>query len=153
MPGFRIGVINQSSALSDSPRFYTSYTWDITTVIVNPLLSSNSRLKDNGAILLLKSATLPSISFKKVEVEGSVNYKFAGSPTFEDIRISWYDSDGMSEWVKEWLEIIVNRDTGAIKPVSSYKFSTILKKYLVIHMKILFLLNVLKVMTLIIFLD
>jgi hypothetical protein len=131
MPGFKIGVINQSSMLSDSPRFYTSYTWDISEIANKASLSTGTGPFDNNAVLLLKNATLPSISFKKVEVEGSVNYKFSGSPTFEDIRISWYDSHNMGEWVKEWLELIIDRKSGAIKPASSYKSSTKLTKYLV----------------------
>lgn len=125
MPGFRIGVINPSSILSDSPRFYTSYTWDVSEIFGRHIVEYV-----NESVLLLKSATLPSISFKKIEVEGSVNYKFASSPTFEDIRISWYDSHNMSEWVKEWLELIINKD-GAIEPASSYKSSTKLTKYLI----------------------
>lgn len=127
MPGFRIGLINAHGkfSLNDSPRFYASYTWDIS--LVNGIFNN---ARNNESLLLLKSATLPSISFKKIEVEGSVNYKFAGSPIFEDIKITWYDSYGMGKHIETWFDNMILTN-GASVPAQNYKRDTVLTKYLV----------------------
>lgn len=127
MPGFVIGTIggNRTSALS-SERFYASYAWEI--VDINSKLPWAAKVFQKA--LLLKSATLPTTTFQKVETEGgTVKYKFAGKPEFDDITISWHDTQYMSTFYKDWYATIFNNGSGVSAP-NVYKGNAILSKYL-----------------------
>lgn len=133
MPGFRIQDIgsNFMSANPDS-RYYTSYTWELLSLFT-PSDSSGSQAYynlSNSPILNLRTCTLPQVTFERIAAEGgTVKYKFAGKPTFEDIRLSWYDSFGLAPRFKEWVESVYTRTDG-VKVPSSYKKNSTIRKYL-----------------------
>ena len=80
--------------------------------------------------LLLRTATLPQVTYEKTKAEGgTVEYKFAGKPKFEDVRISWYDTEGFSFLYRSWNDLIYRDDVG-IRPPNAYKGDCILRKYL-----------------------
>lgn len=126
MPGFAIGSLGGNRGASNTNSFYTSYTWDV--VDLNNYLPSLARV--TADTVLLRTCTLPSATFDKVKAEGgSVAYKFAGKPSFEDIRISWYDTQDMSFVYREWYDLIFNTNSGVAAP-NAYKGDAIIRKYL-----------------------
>lgn len=135
MPGFNIGPINntESGTVADvNTRFYTSFSWEIPTLLeYSPENNYSSLSRDaSNAVLMLKTATLPSLSFSKMEAAGGTTpYKFAGKPVYEDIRISWYDSVGMVDVMTNWIRSVMRGD-GGINTPSVYKKTSKLKKFL-----------------------
>lgn len=125
MPGFNIsGIGNIPTGIGQNLSFYTSYSWDIRS------LSNILPTSSTNAIVLLRSATLPQVTFKKEKVEGgTVEYKFAGKPSYEDVRISWYDSHGMIDIIKQWKSRVYTKERG-VRPPSMYKAETSICKYL-----------------------
>ncbi len=127
LPGFVIdGHGGNRSGIEPEKRFYTSFSWEI--------VSFGDKIpyifQRNNGLELLRTATLPNITFEKVEATGgTVRYKYAGNPAFEDIRISWYDSRGMANVYKAWMNTIYTNKTG-VKPPNEYKSNAVLRKYL-----------------------
>jgi len=125
MPGFEIGGVGGNGNVAPvESRFYTSFSWEIPS-----LFQTNT--SDNDAILLLKSASLPSIKFEVEKARGaSFEYKYAGGVSFDDIKVSWYDSQGVNEFIKNWKRSVFSIETG-LQAANVYKKRTIISKYLV----------------------
>jgi len=127
MPGF---IINQlggnNGGFSPEQRYYASFSWEI--VDISNKLPTFARFLNNT--LLLRTATLPHVTFQKIETEGgTIKYKFAGKPAYEDVRISWYDTENLATVYKEWYNIIYTNDLGIQAP-NAYKGDAVLRKYL-----------------------
>jgi hypothetical protein len=129
MPGFKIwGEMKLDRPVPTDIVFYPSFLWEVLEVVGNMAIDRNLSSAEKDAIIMLKTASLPSISFKKVVVDsGSIEYKFAGSQVYEDIKIGWYDSVGMASLMNRWINSIINSD-GGINAPSKYKFRTTIIK-------------------------
>ena len=127
MPGFSIRQFGGNrDAISTEQRFYTSYSWEIVS-FSNRL---SQVLTDADYMVMLRTATLPQITFTKEEATGgTIKYKYAGKPGFEDIRISWYDSVNFSRVYKAWQELIYTHEFG-VAPPNQYKAESKIRKYL-----------------------
>ena len=133
MPGFRIQNIGGNGQLvgDHNARFYTSYSWELTSLFVSGTGDSKGFYDlINSPVLMLRTCSLPQTTFDKVETEGAtIKYKYAGNPQFEDVRLSWYDTYGFAEIMKEWLQSVYARDTG-VRVADNYKKNTKIRKYL-----------------------
>lgn len=134
MPGFRIGQYGGNDSYANSnQRFYTSYSWELLALFINSDRSFNSNYGNVGSFsstIMLRTCTLPQVTFEKVETKGTtVPYKFAGNPKLDDVRISWYDTQGLSNTIKQYINNIYDRELGVKAPIY-YKRSTIIRKYL-----------------------
>lgn len=128
MPGFVIGDIggNRDTGVDPSQRYYYKYTWEIIGLFID---NEGSISADNSVIVHAKDATLPGFNVSKETVMGSsLEYKFAKSVNWDDVKITWYDVDGLLEIVKRWRASVWTADDG-IKPASSYKRDSILAQY------------------------
>jgi len=127
MPGFVIGGLGGNrGGISPGKRYYTSFSWEIDT-LSSAMGSDDSQIRN---VVALRTATLPQATFDKVSTEGgSVDYKFAGKPKFEDVRISWYDTVDISRYYRRWYELIFDTDSG-VKAPNAYKGDAIIRKYL-----------------------
>lgn len=133
MPGFAIANIggNGPTAYHEA-RFYASYSWDMPdiTSIVGKMLSTNNTTGKRVSTILLKSAQLPSAVFDIVKAKGGAqDYKFAGKPTFDDVKITFYDTYGLSFGLKQWFESVYNLNDG-LRTANHYKINTTIKKSL-----------------------
>lgn len=144
MPGFRINNIggNGQNANTEA-RFYTSFTWEIPFIFLNrddssvaPNLNSFNNSVSSENIydqqyqnILLKSAQLPSVSFNSIKSKGaSIEYKYAGSPNFEPVKITWYDTVGIGDKIKNWSKRIWDPNLG-VRLAESYKYNTVIRKF------------------------
>jgi hypothetical protein len=126
MPGFMVGGIGgmpDKSSVSGRRQFYYNYTWDIESIF-----------QDSPAgkppLVCLRDASLPTFTVNKETYQGaSLEYKFAKSVVWEDIKVSWYDSEGLLPIMKTWREMVWTPECG-IKPPNLYKFDTILNHFL-----------------------
>jgi hypothetical protein len=119
--------MSSSAIADDNTRFYTSFSWEVPQIF-----GDHSGYPVKGThVFMLKTATLPSLSYGKIEAKGggTTTYKFAGAPIYEDITISWYDSIGMVETIKTWMENVLRNDGGMNAP-DQYKKTTTLKRFL-----------------------
>lgn len=134
MPGFLInGIGANRTNLDHESRFYASYSWDITSIFQNNnfLSFSGGSLNYYAPVkLALKTAQLPSVSFDQVKSKGGAQeYKFAGKPNYDNIKVSFYDTLGLIDIIKEWSNSVFNVQQG-IRTANNYKFNTRIVKYL-----------------------
>jgi hypothetical protein len=111
MPGFIVNGLGAGANSTPKPLY--SYTWEL------GIIQGISSL--SGALIYAKTASLPSWSFEIEKNQGaSLDYKYASKIVWEDIRISWYDVDGLTQIMKRWRDSVWTPSTG-IKPASQYK--------------------------------
>lgn len=114
MPGFKVGDLGADTSADVKP-FY-KYTWELVSVFGDQAAA--------GPTVYAREATLPSWDFDIVEVlGGSIKYKFAGHVNFGDVKIVWYDTDGLSDQIQQWRDLVWSTDAG-IRPASEYKKET-----------------------------
>lgn len=101
MPGFIVNEIGEG-AKADSIRPYYSFTWQISN-----LFEDRTPIDNQSPLIYVREATLPSWDFDKEKVMGaSLEYKFAKSIVWNDIKIIWYDTDGLAEIMQIWRSTI-----------------------------------------------
>jgi hypothetical protein len=126
MPGFIINTVGgHRKAAPSTAEYYYSYFWDIKEIfqgiIPGPI---------HDTIVHAESASLPTFTVDKEIVQGgSLNYKYAKNATWEDIKITWYDTKGFIDVVKKWRSMVWTEEDG-IKQANEYKRDTTLSVYL-----------------------
>lgn len=116
MPGFRVNNLGKDANANPIP--YYKYTWEIDNLFGDVM---------DGALIYLKEASTPSWSIDKEEVMGaSLKYKFAKSIVFEDVKVSWYDTDGLADTIKSWRQRVWTPQDGFKNP-SEYKRNSIIR--------------------------
>jgi len=135
MPGFIIAGPKEDvfpNLLSDAggrQEFYYKYTWEVESYFEDDGASGDA-LYPNNPLVYLKDATLPTFTANIDSiVGGSLEYKWAKSVIWEDIKLSWYDSVGLIEKMRKWRKRVWDPETG-IRPASAYKRISKLKNYL-----------------------
>ena len=123
MPGFMVKT--QSSTVgggvgSQSPNadteYYYSYTWEIFHLFedINP-----SRL--DPTLIHARDISLPTFTANMDSLVGaSLEYKWAKSVVWEDIKITWYDVRGLIDIMSKWRKRIWSQDKG-LQVASEYK--------------------------------
>ncbi len=120
MPGFMVNGIGGNGRFAKATeRYYYTYTWEFDNI-----------LGDNDQILInAKDMTLPTFNTSKETVIGaSLEYKFAKTVNWEDVKIVWYDCVGMLAILKKWKESVWTPDTG-LQPASNYKRESTVSYY------------------------
>ena len=118
MPGFFVRTIGDPSAPADNIETYYSFTWEIPIIF--------GKATDRTCLIYLRDASLPSFSVGQERVKGaSLNYKYASDVTWEDIKVTWYDTKGMLAVVTAWRESVWTVD-GGLQPPDSYKKETVI---------------------------
>jgi len=131
MPGFMIdqtGVnddeLNPASAYDE---YYYSYTWTILNLFKDPTDPGSLR---HTAAIHLKDCTLPTFTVNQERYQGaSLEYKFAKSVSWDDIKVSWYDTKGLVDIIRKWRQNIWTSEKG-IKTAYQYKKETMILNYL-----------------------
>ena len=117
VPGFQIKDLGDN--VPTTTDYYYTYTWSIPTII-----GLNGQLPP---LVLLKDATTPTFTANRESfVASSLEYKFAKSVVWEDIKLTWYDSVGLINIISEWRRSVWTANEG-LKPASSYKKNTTLE--------------------------
>jgi hypothetical protein len=118
MPGFIVdtftGPIGGKTG-NYSPRsteYYYSYTWEIFKLFEDI---------HNSALIHARDIDLPTFSANMDSIVGaSLEYKWAKSVVWDDIKITWYDTVGLIEVMKKWRKTIWSQDKG-LQVGSEYK--------------------------------
>jgi hypothetical protein len=119
MPGFRVngdfGGAEKNAGTAGPPstrEYFYSYTWQVLE-----LLGDFEYLM----ITTIKDATLPTFTVNQENQQGaSLDYKFAKSVTYDDVKISFYDTVGLLDKLKTWRRSVWTSQDG-IKTASEYK--------------------------------
>lgn len=129
MPGFVVNNIGGypkeggGIAPADAEYYYT-YTWFVESVFDD----FNQRTRD--ILIHAKDMTLPAFVVNKETVlGGSVEYKFAKSISWDDVKITWYDTVGMIEILKRWRRSVWTQEDG-LKGGGVYKKRTYQNQYI-----------------------
>lgn len=126
MPGFRandpdvglIGGRGTGTSPSAKARYVYSYTWEIENLFEEGL--------GEGALIHLKEMTLPSfVVTKEVYTAASVDYKYAKSINWEDIKVTWYDTLRLVLAISEWRKRVWTPEGGLARSNDYKKRSTI----------------------------
>lgn len=121
MPGFQVTshwgerMGDAAGPHADSAKPFYTYTWTI------PHLFGESAGSLSDVTAYCSSATLPAVTHRREEVEGSsVIYKYAKDVIWEDVRVTFYDvvagtpssSMSMMKRLKAWREKVWSVSTG-----------------------------------------
>ena len=121
MPGFIVDGIGSGAPGNNIETYYT-YTWDIQSIFGG----STSK----PPLIYLKEMGLPTFSVGQERVKGtSLNYKYASDITWEDVKVTWYDTKGMLAVIKDWRKSVWTEETG-IQPPNQYKKESWLRTFL-----------------------
>lgn len=127
MPGFVVGgfggKIGSGVGISTKREYYYNYFWE-----VNNLFGTN--FGSDPALVGLKEAGTPTFTVNKESYIGaSLEYKFAKNITWEDVKVTWYDSVDLISHIKKWRETVWTPETG-IRPANAYKQESNLQYFL-----------------------
>lgn len=115
MPGFKVSGLGEPADSRIIP--YYKYTWEIDKLFDDVV---------DGPLIYLKEASTPSWTIEKEEVMGaSLKYKFAKSIAFDDIKVSWYDTDGLAEIIRGWRRRVWTPEEGFKNPAEYKRLSVI----------------------------
>ncbi len=123
MPGFRINSIGGNDNYANaSTKYYYTYTWEILNIL-------SSVEADNKYLVNARDMSLPTFNVSKEMIQGSsLEYKYAKSVTWDDVRITWYDTVGFINIIKQWRDSVWTEQTG-LQPASYYKRQSVLSYY------------------------
>lgn len=125
MPGFRVGFetgdVNRS--LPATTKFYYNYTWEIPEI----LGTVSNRFNQ---LIALRDMTTPAFTAnKETFISTSVEYKYAKSITWEDVKITFYDTEGLINIIKSWRSSVW-KETHGLMSASGYKKNTNIRCFL-----------------------
>lgn len=127
MPGFRVGSEggnNDTFGVSLSDRFKYTYTWEI-----DRLQDEVVGMADSRYLVYAKDVSLPAFNVSmERHIGSSLEYKFAKSVSYDDIKISFYDTQDLYKKLKQWRQSVYDWQTG-IKTPEQYKKNSTIKIY------------------------
>ena len=117
MPGF---IVNGQGVLPvvgngapDNTEYYYTYTWEIENFYEFHY--------SNIGIMHCKTMTLPTFNVAQETVMGaSLEYKFAKSVNWADVKVAWYDTSGFLDTMKKWRKTVWSPKHG-FAAVNTYK--------------------------------
>lgn len=105
--------------------YYYNYFWEVSS-----LFEEGFRWLGDAPLISLRDCTLPTFTVNKETHQGSsLEYKYAKSVTWEDIKVTWYDTIGLLAEMKRWRSNIWTPECG-IADANSYKRESNLGYYL-----------------------
>lgn len=126
MPGFMVRGVGGHRGREDGRReYYYNYFWEIINLFETPLTQQGP-----SQIVGLKDATLPTFTVnKETYLAASLEYKFAKSVNWDDVKVSWYDHVGLLQTMKDWRANVWSPECG-LADANHYKRRSIIEYYL-----------------------
>ncbi len=127
MPGFRIPSAEGGHRMASTSRreYYYNYFWEIIK-----LFEDTDNWNEASPLIALQDATLPTFTVNKETYQGaSLEYKFAKSVTWEDIKVTWYDNAGLFPIMKQWRGNVWSPECG-LSDANHYKRESRMEYYL-----------------------
>lgn len=121
MPGFVVRDIGgHGTAVPATARYLYNYSWEVENLFGNNIDSSRQ------AMIHLRDVSLPTFVVSKEMVLGaSLEYKFGKSVSWEDVKVTWYDTVGMLAIVRQWRQSIWT-EFGGLNAPATYKKTSII---------------------------
>lgn len=119
MPGFKLGINadNTSGNLSANIAPVLSYAWEVPALF-------DDVLTNQKPVIYLRDCTLPEPTFDVETYEAaSIKLKYAKKIDWGDVKVTFYDTDGILSKMATWRNNVWASDKG-IKPAASYKKDT-----------------------------
>lgn len=126
MPGFVVPGAGggHKKAVNSRVEVFHNYFWQI----IN-LFEDQGWAESETPLIALRDCTLPTFTVNKESyVASSLEYKTAKSVTWEDIKVTWYDSDGLLDIMKRWRSSVWTPEFG-ISVANVYKKQSSLEYY------------------------
>ena len=121
--GFQVGGVGQGVA-GDNLKPNYNYTWQVVNLL--------GTVAHGTPLVYVKDCTLPSVSFTKETVEASVEYKYASTARWDDVKIKFYDiavsGQTLASVVRRWRQSVWT-PTGGLQPSSNYKKTSQIEVY------------------------
>jgi hypothetical protein len=125
IPGFLVNNMGQNDrgpAIPGRHEFYYNYFWRVENFFEMAGMPI--------PLIALREASLPTMTVNKGTIKASsLEYKYAESITWEDVKFTWYDSDGLLPILRDWRRSVWDPETG-LAMQDEYKKTTILEYYL-----------------------
>lgn len=127
MPGFQINQNlgnNPRGAAQTTAEYYYTYTWEVENIFDE--FTTDAR----DVLIHAKDMTLPAFVVGKETLIGSaLEYKFAKNVSFDDVKITWYDTVGLIEIMKRWRRSVWTQEDG-LSAAGVYKKRTFQRQYI-----------------------
>ena len=112
MPGFKVGF-ESVEGIDAKTEFYYTYTWEV------PLILGSTTKRNE--LIILRECTTPTFTVNKESYTGaSLEYKFAKSVAWEDVKLTWYDTKGLIDRIRDWRRTVWTASEG-LKTAKEYK--------------------------------
>lgn len=125
VPGFLVNGTggHNNTALSGRTEFYYKHFWEINNLF-------GTHFSNGSPLIGLKDATSPVFNVVKEHiVASSLEYKFAKSIAWDDIKVTWYDSKGLLNYMRDWRKSVWTPQCG-LKAGDEYKKRSVISNYL-----------------------
>jgi hypothetical protein len=111
---------NAKQNVNPNIELYHTYTWELFQIL-------DEQTARKQQLIVLKDATTPTFTVnKETYLAASVEYKFAKSVTWDDIKLSWYDTVGMCNYMIKWRSSVWDPKIG-LSSAEHYKKKTVLR--------------------------
>jgi hypothetical protein len=125
MPGFALGPFDGSNNVPAPSGPVFTYTWRLIGIADN-----GEDIRGRDIIVYPKEATLPEFSVETENYRGpSIDYKYASKVTWPDVRINFYDTRGLAEYLKAKKDTVWTPE-GGMAIADKYKFTSRIEVYL-----------------------
>lgn len=121
MPGFAISPLSTPAGdlIATQSEYVYNYNWKVNNLF-------DEEIGPDSAVIHLKDATLPTFTVNRDQIiGGSLEYKYAKSVSWDDVRLSWYDTVKMSSIMKKWRNSVWTPEDG-LKTGQNYKKKSII---------------------------
>ncbi len=119
MPGFAITpgqAGNQRNPPVPQNAVYT-YTWDIANLV-------GQGVGRDSPLVFVRTCNLPQITFEEDNVDtGHVDYKFPKGVKWQDVKMSFYDTEGLKDVLKAKTDSVWTPEEG-ISPAAEFMADT-----------------------------
>ena len=135
MPGFvvqgvgghSVGIAPRVPANAD---YYYNYTWYIEALFSEAPIGGLGNAGKKDALLHVRDVSLPTFTANKDTIMGTaLEYKFAKGVTFDDVKVTWYDTDGLINIIRRWRESVWTAERGIATP-GEYKKDSYINQYI-----------------------
>lgn len=90
----------------------------------------NNSGRISSSLIQLLSASLPTFTVAKESyVGGSLEYKFAKHVSWDDIKVEWYDTEGLLDAIRDWRRTVWTEECG-LGAANDYKRRSLLTNFL-----------------------
>lgn len=128
MPGFLIGNMNTNEGAYAKADYMMQYTWEIPNIFGKKKIDIQNNDSRNAMVMLKECSTPTFVANQEKYVASNLQYKYADYVSWDDVRVSWYDTNGLLDLLREWRKSVWSEEAG-LQPATNYKRNTQISCY------------------------